>query len=440
MVLQGAYFTAIKHSMLWFCVFFSRESLSEKKHRYVSKINETLQKDDLQTLKGTFDEISRKNILSHLGPRDLLLSETRDVNEVDSILGRCHVVRRKPEPVESTSKNNSSASKGRKRSPGAFVCSYNISIAIKGKNKVTISPYNGPDEDECQPPTKRSRVNSYVDSDVDIDNGSTTLSMDNGSGSIDGIVSNNTRSDDESSLEDGMKEFRTARPPTTEGSATQKIMVGEKHQAVVPTFSIDQQTATLFGRAVAPSLVWKPNSVTDDNLDKFIDQAGGILRGYMKERGIVMNRKVPLNIDPKHLKSKFTCREFNMDQILKLFHDKNYNINAALKAIRGSPQSYLMIWTEEDKDLYNAGFKRHFSAIRFISKDMGLTKKDKEVVDYHYRFKIPDQFRRYQDKKREQARHMLEVVENHRLGKYLSAETAQSINNSTNGSKKIHNW
>jgi len=33
------------------------------------------------------------------------------------------------------------------------------------------------------------------------------------------------------------------------------------------------------------------------------------------------------------------------------------------------------------------------------------------VVDYHYRFKIPDQFRRYQDKKREQAVRMMECIE-----------------------------
>lgn len=39
------------------------------------------------------------------------------------------------------------------------------------------------------------------------------------------------------------------------------------------------------------------------------------------------------------------------------------------------------------------------------------TKSHKDVVDYHYRFKIPDQFRKYQDKKREQAKKMMESAE-----------------------------
>lgn len=395
------------------------------------------QRDDLVGLKGTFDEIPRQKVLSLLRPRDLLLSETRDENEVNSILGKCSVIRRKPDLLKPTSDSNTIGSSKRSRE-GAFVCKFDISIALGSKTKVTITPYDGPEEEEDLPPSKRSRTNSYGDSDMEtID---TVSAMAAESVSMDEATSNNAKSDDESSLEEGMKELRENKPPTTEGSATQKIMVGEKHQAVIPPFVAPSEPVVASRRDVPPTRVWKPNCISDDELDKFIDQAGVVLKAYMKERDVEMNRKVPLNIDPKHLKSKFTCREFNMDQILKLLHDKNYNPNLALKTLRASPQSYLMIWTKEDKELYNAGFKRHFSAIRFISKDMGLTKKDKEVVDYHYRFKIPDQFRRYQDKKREQARRMLEVVENHRLGGYLSTETAQAVSNATNSTKKIHNW
>jgi len=42
--------------------------------------------------------------------------------------------------------------------------------------------------------------------------------------------------------------------------------------------------------------------------------------------------------------------------------------------------------------------------------DKGLS----EVIDYHYRFKIPDQFRKVQERKREQAIRMLECIETKR--------------------------
>ena len=129
-----------------------------------------------------------------------------------------------------------------------------------------------------------------------------------------------------------------------------------------------------------------------------------------------------------------------MDQILKLLHDKAYDADAALNAIEVSPQMFLFIWTKEEKEMYDAGFKRHFSAIRFITKGISSDKKHMDVVDYHYRFKIPDQFRRYQDKKREQARRMLDCIEKQKMDEYISSETSQAASNATNGSKRIQSW
>lgn len=45
---------------------------------------------------------------------------------------------------------------------------------------------------------------------------------------------------------------------------------------------------------------------------------------------------------------------------------------------------------------------------------MGETKPLKGVIDYFYRFKIPDQFRKVQERKREQAIRMLECIETKR--------------------------
>jgi hypothetical protein len=159
----------------------------------------------------------------------------------------------------------------------------------------------------------------------------------------------------------------------------------------------------------------------------------------MKSENIEYSKTIS-DSDSKHMPSIFTCREIKIDQVLKLLHCRLYKPDLALKIIKASPQAYLDTWTKREKELYNAGFKRHFSAIRLIAKEIGPTKSHKDVVDYHYRYKIPDQFRRYQDKKRELAKRMLDCAEKHRLGEFLSAESSQVVSNSSNGSKKYHSW
>ena len=321
------------------------------------------------------------------------------------------------------------------------------------KSKVTIKPYEGQDEEESPAPVKKPRGeirgSNYIET---IDSGSflanestmddvpslTVKSDDDVRASIND-VENEEVENDGSSVEDGEKDTFINRPPSTEGSAMQKIKVGEKHQAIIPPL-VTGDSKVPSKRNFQPIFVWKPNAISDARLSAFIATVHRYLKSYMKEKQIEITRTVPDDLDQKHLPSDFTCREVNMDQIMKVLHDKSYNVDSALKSIKSSPQMYLSAWAKEDKVLYNAGFKKHFSAIRLISKSMGGNKKHKDVVDYHYRFKIPDQFRRYEDKKREEARRMLDCVEKHCLGEYLSTETAQAVSNAVNGMKKIQNW
>lgn len=376
---------------------------------------------------GKFEGISRQVILSHLTSRDLLLSETSDENHITTILGKCRVLRRKPGPLKPDSSKDAAEKKSLKRSrEGAFACNFDIAITVAKKPKVTITPYSGPDEQEDDIPTsKRSRQNGG-------DNSYAAPNDASGAFAAEALLMDETN--DDSSLDEHLKSPEGNKTPTTEGSATQKI--GENHQAVIPSLAYGEPR-TASKRDAPPTLMWRPNGISTDALDKFIAEAGAILKAFMKDKGIITSRTIPINIDPKHLQSNFFSREINVDQLLKLLNDKGFETQTALKAIRASPLTYLMIWTKEEIELYNAGFKRHFSAIRSITKDMGSTKNHKEVVDYHYRFKIPDQFRRYQDKKREQARRMLDCVEKHRLEEYLPTESAQA---STIGTKKINNW
>mmetsp|Transcript_31948 Transcript_31948/g.47684 ORF Transcript_31948/g.47684 Transcript_31948/m.47684 type:complete len:257 (-) Transcript_31948:83-853(-) len=116
----------------------------------------------------------------------------------------------------------------------------------------------------------------------------------------------------------------------------------------------------------------------------------------------------------KH-KPRLVNRECNVDRLLSLLHDEKYNTKTALLHVSNRPQSCLIIWTNREKELFNAGFRRYCGCLHMIGKCLGAAKSFKDIVDYHYRFKIPDQFRRYQEKKKVQARKMLEFVEKKRL-------------------------
>jgi len=409
----------------------------KRKEKMRLRIKWYYKKEDIASLKGQFDGISRQEILSSLSPRDLLLGEIADENEISTILGKCSVVRCKPAaPSKEADNMKSSISK---RSAGSFRCSYNISVQNSGakQHKITIYPHDGPEfEDVSVPPTKRQRSEAnFQDSDNETLDSQATESVQAEPLSMDDNLSAPEDCDDDSYI----NESTSKMPPTTEGSATQQIMVGEKHQAVISKLVTNKGFTSK--RGISPTLVWKPNVLSGEEFDSFVVEIGKILKEYLKQSSIEITRSLPHNLSPKHLPSNFTCREFDMDAICKVLHDKSYNVSVAIKNVKDNPKRYLFLWTKEDKELYNTGFRRHFSTIRLISKGMGEAKNHKEVVDYHYRFKIPDQFKRYEDKKREQARRILECVDRHRLEEYLSQGSSQiASTNSGNVTKKSQSW
>jgi len=140
-------------------------------------------------------------------------------------------------------------------------------------------------------------------------------------------------------------------------------------------------------------------------------------------------------------------REFNKDGILSLLHECQYDASDALVALaKAPPEKYLTLWTKEEQELYNAGFQTHLNSLLQISKGI-KSKSHKDVIDYHYRFKIPDQFRKYERKKLEQAQRMMECIE-HRRSDEVMKRLRGSSNDSqimytgggSNGPRKYHEW
>ena len=107
-------------------------------------------------------------------------------------------------------------------------------------------------------------------------------------------------------------------------------------------------------------------------------------------------------------------REFDCDALLLALHTANYDTEQALSVIRASPLTYLTVWTPHQVSLFNSGFRHYAGSLRGTYKTLKGEKTLEEVMDYFYRFKIPYQFNRFQDRKREQAVRMLECIESRR--------------------------
>lgn len=221
----------------------------------------------------------------------------------------------------------------------------------------------------------------------------------------------------------------------TEGSTTKgNIFIGPEHQVYVPPFKPGQ---TVVSRK--PTLVWKPGTVSDEIVDEYLKEASKILNEYMNQNGLVIddpyaplpsarieamvvaeNNGKPMTLSQMSTASSLSkdhnelTRECKLDELLAALKEHNYDPKAALVYVKAHPREYLTIWTEKERESFNNVFRRHSGSLRMISKALAGTKTFKDVIDYHYRFKIPDQFRRYQEKKREQAVRMMECLEKRR--------------------------
>lgn len=391
-------------------------------------------------------------------PRDILLGEQTDINEVSTILGKCKVVRLKPETQSSTDEKNRKRSSARiSKSQGAFFCRYNISILppakTKGKGKITITPYAGPEEDDNdsqEQPSKKPRIETkrMQEDNVKQDNAEDTKASTKSKNG----TSVDDDEDDDSSLSTMDRRTRK-KAPISEGNATLRIKVGQEHQAKIPS----QMNKRKYQATRKPIRVWKPKAISDDKLNSYLTDAINILKDYyMSKTCCDMTRSLPHNIptgssanDPEaRLSSLCAYREVKVDYLLYLLDYHEYDIVSTLGALRNRPKLALFLWSKEDKALYNAGFQSHASNLHLISKNVENKNESKnrregthkEVVDYHYRFKIPDQFKRFQELKREQARRILEAGERLRLNEYLSEGGNQNGNGSNNGMKKNQYW
>jgi hypothetical protein len=343
--------------------------------------------------------------LGRLSPFDLILTSQYDDNVAATICRKVQVIYRRPE----SDTNLPTLPKG------SYVCRYAIAFGddTKAQDEVQLTPFAGENDnwnEMLMSPRKKIRLFGP----------SSTKECASSSSSSD--------SDDSSSIHSTTT--RVAR--VDEGTIEQReIRVGSKHQAIVPDSTTDQSVVSR-----NPSLVWKAREIPKQSLSLFMEQVAAVLFPYLRENRLTQEEPYsPLEWSEMEAVTKATgsnslptlstmctssslsesstgmLREFDIDAIMEVLHQKEYDTDAALTTIKASPQDFLTVWSMREKEVFNYSFRKHAGSLRMVLKGISSSKSVQDIVDYHYRFKIPDQFRLFQNKNREQAVRMMESIE-----------------------------
>ncbi len=205
--------------------------------------------------------------------------------------------------------------------------------------------------------------------------------------------------------------------------------------------------------------------ITQEKIDEYVQDAAKVLTPFLRERRwtqeeayapfpsarfeenfkALSRRRLPTlssvsTVFSLSTKSADGLREVDADALLTNLHSSQYDVEVALATVSASPRDFVTVWTPQEKTVFDTGFRRYAGSLRAIYKGMG-SKDLQDVIDYHYRFKIPDQFRRFQERKLEQAVRMLECIETRRsINAPILMPTSLRPQNAVDDQKQAGNW
>ena len=320
--------------------------------------------------------------------------------------------------------------------PTTYICRYSLSIGdTPDLPAVEVLPYAG-ENDEWHEMTIAA-VQKKLNSSSDEEEGAPPAYYDNNSSGV-ALGQSEDDTGSEISFQSPSKRKRGSRAVLEEGidegtTEERYIQVGRDYQVFVPPYVPNQRSVSR-----RPTMVWKPGMMEQDAIDSYIDDATKVLTPFLRERrwtheepyapfpserleGLsksLSQKRLPTlssvsTVGSVTKKSVDALREIDTDALMTNLHKSEYDVTSALAAVTANPTNFLTIWNPQEKEVFDTGFRRYAGSLRAIYKGMG-TKDLRDVIDYHYRFKIPDQFRRFQERKREQAVRMVECIETRR--------------------------
>lgn len=350
---------------------------------------------------------AKDEIYGAMSSNDLILTDQSDDNIVTSILRKVTVVKRKP-----LDGSNNDEDMQMTTPEGAFVCRYELKLfpgssssTSGGKGRVELYPFEDV-SDNFVIPTDGGDENNNV-------------------GSTDEELSSSgkeERGDDASNTDYAQVPYpMSPRRVISEGPTVGKIHVGPNHQAVIPEQIDLERKASRRGMANPPlarmpTLVWDPKSNEDSVVNSFLDEACSMLiQKRITTAGMKPFHEVNCVESPDpHAETK-RPRECRIDCLLTELHQCKYDVKKALKRVSENPDKFMTIWTSNEKEQFDASYRAYRESLRAISQSMGEERSTNDVIDYLYRFKLVENFRRFTAKKREKAREMMESVENRML-------------------------
>ena len=227
----------------------------------------------------------------------------------------------------------------------------------------------------------------------------------------------------------------------------EKIRIGPEYQVEVGKFNPKQKV-----KSRNPVLIWSPGKISDEEYQEYLIDAGKILAHFLREQDLTAREPFsPISMTEaeelarnnelggnRHItgsnlstasmllasqaepgKSTFKrvtslLKECDADAIMEELAKNQFDRFAAIIEIKRCPLEYVSAWHRSERAIFDESCRYADGKLRKIGLNLAPVKSMKEVVDYHYRFKVPDQFRKFQDKKREQAIKIVQCIEKRR--------------------------
>ena len=364
-------------------------------------------KEDLEGIRGSFVVEDAANggstedeVLARMSPRDLVFTDQSDDNAVTAILGKARVMKWKP--------GDQSVEKDMPDPNRRFICRYKLNLCHSNYHgtdatKVKLSPWT--DDTDAFVVFEKASSHIVLSDPTSTDKNGCDPARN---------VSNPIAQFSPSSL------AMSPRRVGSEGGAfLGKIRIGDNHQADIPP-QLDLHRKTSF-RGLAnppsqriPTLVWDPATDEGDHVDNFLKETCSLLRNHLKVAGLnpFHDTNYIGSLDAE-AEAK-TPREIDVASLLTELHECRGDARKAIKRIEDRPERFMTIWTKNDTDLFDASYRIYRDSIRMTANFLD-SKNCKEVVDYQYRFKYCENFRRFMRKKREKAEEMMATAEDRML-------------------------
>jgi hypothetical protein len=357
----------------------------------------------------------------------LILSNQADDNALTTIAGEVQVVYRRPES------DNALPS----MPDDMFACRYSISFGGRGDSSsegyVRIIPFVGKDDkwEDCVTSNgERATIDVLREEEPAKQRMPIISSPSASSKKRHRYYSDDT--DDSSS-----EEFQSGNAVISEGAIDPRnTRVGHEHQVTVPKFDPNHKPQIVSRN---PKPVWKPGQASREAVQSYMTKASAILIPYLQRKGLThtdpysplawehmeaLTKEMGVDKLPtlstictaSSLSEKRTdmLREVDADALMIHLHEHSYIADDALRAIEAAPKKFVTSMTMAQKDIVDSAFRRYAGSFRMVYKALAPAKTLQDVIDYIYRYKIPDQYRLFQETKREAAIRMLESIESRR--------------------------